>query len=60
MKTDTITAADPIAEIHEIRRKLAEKHGNDPHRMGEAIRSHAKIRLADRVRVEKRLIPVHT
>ena len=58
MKTDsTTTTDDPIAEIHEIRRRLAAKHENDPHRMGDAIRARAKLRDVQRVRVEKQLVP---
>lgn len=58
MKTEsTTTSDDPIAEIHEIRRKLAAQHGNDPHRMGRAIRAHAKSRGTRRVCVQKHLVP---
>ena len=58
MKTKPIPATDdPIAEIHAIRRLIAARHANDPHRMGEAIRSRAKLRRANRVRVEKHLVP---
>ena len=45
MKTKSTTSAisdDPIAEIHEIRRRLAARHGNDPRRYGEFLRQRRK------------------
>ena len=38
MNTGTSDNADPIAEIHEIRRRLAAEHGNDPRRLGDFLR----------------------
>lgn len=42
MNTDTSDNADPIAEIHEIRRRLAAEHGNDPRRLGDFLRLRQK------------------
>ena len=47
---------DPIAEIHEIRRRIAAEHGNDPRRHGEALRARQKEHAGRIVRVQKQLI----
>ena len=52
----TETTDDPIAEIHEIRRRLAAEHGNDPHRMGEYLRERSRRCREKTVRVEKKLV----
>lgn len=49
---------DPIAEIHEIRRRLAVEHGNDPHRLGEYLRQRSRQRGGKYVRIEKKLVPL--
>ena len=51
---DTAITDDPIAEIHEIRRRLAAQHGNDPHRMGDFLRERSRQRGEKPVRVEKK------
>ena len=50
--------ADPIAEIHEIRRRLAAEHGDDPRRLGEFLRQRGSQRSTNLVRVEKKLVRV--
>lgn len=57
MNTDTNENADPIAEIHEIRRRLAAEHGNDPRRMGEFLRQRQQQRGTMPVRVQKKVVP---
>ena len=57
MNPDTSDNADPIAEIHEIRRRLATEHGNDPRRLGDFLRQRQKARGAKTVRVQKKLVP---
>ena len=52
-----ISTDDPIAEIHEIRRRIAAQHGNDPHRHGESLRQRQKAQPERTVRVQKRLVP---
>ena len=47
---------DPIAEIHEIRRRLAAEHGNDPRRHGESLRKRQKQHAGRTVRVQKQLV----
>jgi len=58
--TTTTAADDPIAEIHEIRRRLTAEHGDDPRRLGAYLRQREKARGAKVVRVEKQLVPVRT
>ena len=50
------TTDDPIAEIHEIRRRLAAEHGNDPRRHGESLRQRQKQHSERTVRVQKQLV----
>ena len=50
------TTDDPIAEIHEIRRRLAAEHGNDPRRHGEFLRKRQKQHAEQTVRVQKQLV----
>ena len=50
------TIDDPIAEIHEIRRRLAAEHGNDPRRHGESLRTRQKQHSERTVRVQKQLV----
>ncbi len=47
---------DPIAEIHEIRRRIAAEHGNDPRRHGEFLRQRQKQHPGKTVRVQKQLV----
>ena len=47
---------DPIAEIHEIRRRLAAEHGHDPRRHGESLRQRQKQHAERTVRVQKQLV----
>ncbi|HEV7406546.1 MAG TPA: hypothetical protein VGO11_26585 [Chthoniobacteraceae bacterium] len=47
---------DPIAEIHEIRRRIATQHGNDPRRHGESLRARQKEHIGRTVRVQKQLV----
>jgi hypothetical protein len=49
-------ADDPIAEIHEIRRRIAAEHGNDPRRHGESLRKRQKHHPEKTVRVHKQLV----
>ncbi len=58
--TTTPASDDPIAEIHEIRRRLAAEHGNDPRRLSAYLRQRQKARRAKVVRVEKQLVPART
>ena len=48
---------DPIAEIHEIRRRIAAEHANDPSRHGETLRKRQKEHAERTVRVHKQLVP---
>ena len=57
---NTAITDDPIAEIHEIRRRLAAQHGNDPHRMGDFLRERSRQRGEKPVRVEKKLVAATT
>ena len=57
MNTDTTDNTDPIAEIHEIRRRLAAEHGNDPRRLGDFLRQRQQERGTQTVRVQKKLVP---
>ena len=43
IRVDDTNDADPIAEIHEIRRLVAE-HGSDPHQLGAYLRQRQKQR----------------
>ena len=54
--TPSNTADDPIAEIHEIRRRIAAEHGNDPRRHGESLRERQKQHVERTVRVQKHLV----
>jgi hypothetical protein len=58
MSTPTTPEAhdDPIAEIHEIRRRIAAQHGNDPRRHGESLRARQKEHAGRTVRVQKQLV----
>jgi len=47
---------DPITEIHEIRRRIAAEHGNDPRRHGESLRKRQKHHPGKTVRVQKQLV----
>jgi hypothetical protein len=47
---------DPIGEIHEIRRRIAAEHGNDPRRHGESLRARQKEHPGRTVRVQKQLV----
>lgn len=50
------TTDDPIAEIHEIRRRIAAEHSNDPRRHGESLRERQKQHAERTVRVQKQLV----
>jgi hypothetical protein len=52
-----IATDDPIAEIHEIRRRIAAEHGNDPRRHGESLRQRQRSHPARTVRMQKQLVP---
>ena len=59
MSTPTIppdATDDPIAEIHEIRRRIAAEHGNDPRRHGESLRKRQKQHAERTVRVQKQIV----
>ena len=47
---------DPIAEIHEIRRRIAAQHGNNPGRHGESLRARQKEHAGRTGRVQKQLV----
>ena len=57
MNTDTTDNADPIAEIHAIRRRLAAEHGNDPRRLGDFLRQRQQERGTKTVRVQEKPVP---
>ena len=50
------TTYDPITEIHEIRRRLAAEHGNDPRRHRESLRERQKQHAGRTVRVQKQVV----
>lgn len=54
--TPSDATEDPIAEIHEIRRRIAAEHGNDPRRHGESLRERQKQHADRIVRVQKQLV----
>ena len=53
-------ATDPIAEIHEIRRRMAEDANFDPHVMGRRLREQHKRDGRPVYRTERVLVPVET
>ena len=52
--------ADPIAEIHEIRRRMAADANFDPHEMGRRLRSEQRRDGRAVYRTERVLVPVET
>jgi len=48
---------DPIAEIHEIRRRLAAEANYDPHEMGRRLREQQKADTRRIYRTERALVP---
>jgi hypothetical protein len=52
--------ADPIAEIHEIRRRMAADANFDPHEMGRRLREQQRRDGRPVYRTERGLVPVET
>lgn len=53
-------SADPIAEIHEIRRRMAAEANFDPHEMGRRLRAEQRREGRPVYRTERVLVPVAT
>ena len=52
--------ADPIAEIHEIRRQMAAECNYDPYEMGRRLREQERASGRKLYRTERVLLPVET